>query len=160
MKTLVMVAMGVCLGLAAGAAARAGTPAQNKQTLEDLQTAMRGEAFAYARYMLYAQHARQRGNEELAKLFEGAAQTEHFEHFREQAKLAGLPGSDAENLRDAIKGETYETQTMYPEFARRASAVGDAAAAKRFEEVGRDELKHRNAFQAALDKLERAPAKQ
>jgi rubrerythrin len=121
----------------------------------DLETAMKGEAFAYAKYMLYAEQARAHGNAELAALFENTAKTERFEHFREHAELAGLvSSSDADNLRDAIAGENYETTKMYPQMAARARKAGDNKAASRFAEIGSDETKHRDAFSAALTKLE------
>src|SRR6516225_768485 len=60
------------------------------QTLQKLSTAMHGEAFAYAKYMAFAQHARKMGNMELADLLETTAKTERLEHFAEEAKLAGL----------------------------------------------------------------------
>ena len=126
----------------------------HQNTLENLATAMRGEAFAYAKYMLYAQHARENGNAEAANLFESAAQTERIEHFAEEAKLAGLVGSDRENLQDAMKGESYEVDTMYFEFAQQAVEAGDQAAADRFDEIRHDEMKHRDAFKAMLVKLE------
>jgi len=126
----------------------------NQKTLDNLSTAMHGEAFAYVKYLLYAEHARKSGNKELADLFEKTANTERFEHFAEEAKLAGLVRSDADNLKDAIKGESYEIDTMYLEFAERAKAAGDAAAAARFEEVRHDEITHRDAFKGALAKLE------
>ena len=44
----------------------------------------------------------------MAKLFRTAANIERFQHFAKVAQLAVLVGSDADNLRDAIKGETYE----------------------------------------------------
>ncbi len=126
----------------------------HKTTSEDLSTAMHGEAFAYAKYMLYAEHARQNGNPELAKLFEDAAKTERFEHFAEEARLAGLVGSDAENVKDALQGESYEVETMYRDFSEKATAAGDRIAGERFEEIRKDEMKHRDAFQAALVKVE------
>lgn len=123
------------------------------ETQENLSAAMHGEAFAYAKYMLYAEHARNSGHPELAALFEETAKTERLEHFAEEAELAGLVGSDEENLQDAIKGETYEVETMYRGFAAQASAAGDHAAAERFSEIRNDEMKHRDAYKAALDKL-------
>jgi rubrerythrin len=129
-------------------------PGLGKQTQDNLTTAMHGEAFAYAKYMLYAQHARKGGNKQLAALFEDAARTERFQHFAEEAELAGIVGSDADNLRDAITGESYEVETMYRDFAQQAAAAGDKAAADRFEEIRRDEMAHRNAFKAALAKPE------
>lgn len=130
----------------------------NQQTLENLSTAMHGEAFAYAKYMLFAEHARRSGHAELAKLFTETARTERFQHFAEEAQLAGVVGSDADNLKDAIRGESYEVDTMYREFAGQAKAAGDAAAASRFEEVRQDEMGHRDAYKSALAKLE-PPAK-
>lgn len=128
---------------------------QSAQTLQNLSTAMHGEAFAYAKYMAFAEHARKTGNTELADLLEKTAKTERLEHFAEEAKLAGLVGSNAENLKDSIKGESYETETMYREFAQQAEKAGDHAAAQRFEEIRQDEAKHRDAFLAALDSLEK-----
>lgn len=126
----------------------------NPKTAENLSTAMHGEAFAYAKYLLYAEHARKGGNEALANLFENTAKTERLEHLAEEAELAGLVRSDAENLKDSIKGESYEVDTMYREFAEQARAVGDHAAADRFKEIRKDEMKHRDSFQAELKKIE------
>jgi rubrerythrin len=116
---------------------------------------MHGEAFAYAKYMLYAKHARQNGNTELANLFKTAANVERFQHLAEEAQLAGLVGSDADNLKEAIKGESYEVETMYRQFAEQAASAGDKAAADRFEEIRRDETGHRDVFKAALADVEK-----
>ncbi len=133
----------------------------NAQTKTNLLTALHGEAFAYAKYMLFAEHARQQGKTELARLFTETAHTELFEHFAEEAKLAGLVGSDIENLSDAIAGESYEVATMYREFAEQARAAGDVAAAERFTEVLHDEMGHRDAFESALNLMhaDSAPSK-
>ena len=125
-----------------------------QQTLNNLTTAMRGEAFAYTKYLLYAQHAQQAGNSQLGSLFEQTAKSERFEHFSEEAQLAGLVGSDANNLRDAIDGETSEINSMYLRFAQEAEGVHDFAAAKLFREVRDDEKVHNDAFQEALRKLQ------
>lgn len=126
----------------------------NQKTLYDLSTAMHGEAFAYVKYLLYAEHARKNGNNELGDLFERTANTERFEHFAEEAQLAGLVGSDVDNLKEAIQGESYEIDSMYLEFAQKAKVAGDTAAAARFEEIRHDEMGHRDAFKNALTKLE------
>ena len=124
------------------------------ETMDNLLTAMHGEAFAFVKYLLYAEHARKSGKKELADLFEKTANTERFEHFAEEAQLAGLVGSDADNLKDAIKGESYEIDTMYLDFAQKAKAAGETASAVRFEEIRHDEMGHRDAFKIALAKLE------
>lgn len=124
------------------------------KTVENLSSAMHGEAFAFAKYTLYAERAREGGNQELAKLFDETAKTERLEHFAEEAELAGLVRSDEENLRDSIKGETWEYEHMYPDFAAQAKEDGDSAAASRFLEIREDENRHRAAFQSALEKLQ------
>jgi len=124
------------------------------KTLDNLLTAMHGEAFAYVKYLLFAEQARMNGKKELADLFEKTANTERFEHFAEEAQVAGLVGSDTDNLQDALKGESYEVDTMYLEFARSARIAGDTIAAARFEEIRHDEIGHRDAFKIALAKLE------
>jgi rubrerythrin len=147
-------AMALAALMAIGGMSAQKHPALSKQTQDNLSTAMHGEALAYAKYMLYAQHARANGKKQLAALFEKAAKTERFQHFSEEADLVGLVGSDADNLRDAIHGESYEVDTMYREFALQAAAAGDKAAADRFEEIRHDEMAHRDAFKAALAKPE------
>lgn len=116
--------------------------------------AMHVEAFGYMKYMMFANHARRNGREELAKLYEKTAQTERVEHFAEEAELARLVGNDIENLINAIEGEKYEVDWLYHDFAEQAAAARDAKAAARFTEIGHDEMEHRDAFQAALEKLE------
>lgn len=161
-----LIALGTLVAVAVTTAGVGYAADQHKRASavqNDLETAMKGEAFAYAKYMLFAQQARAHGHAALATLFENTAKTERLEHFREHAELAGvIAASDADNLRDAIAGETYETTRMYPEMASRARQAGDKNAADRFTEIGKDESKHREAFAAALAKLDgtaKAPAK-
>ena len=110
---------------------------------------MHGEAFAHAKYNLYADHAAQTGHPSIAKLFRGTAQVELREHFAGEAVLAGLVGSNRANLTDAITGETYEAKTMYPGFAHQAAKAGDCFAARLFSEIANDEAGHAAAFTAA-----------
>jgi len=145
-KLYVGVALAGSLLFVVGHMTARGGATLNQKTQENLSTAMHGEAFAHAKYLLYAKQAKRNGNTELANLFTKAANTERLQHFAEEAQLAGLVGSDADNLKDAIKGESYEVDTMYREFAEQAAAAGDKAAADRFEEVRHDEMAHRDAF--------------
>lgn len=46
--------------------------------------------------------------------------------------------------------------TMYRDFASKAAADGDKSAADLFNEIRNDEMKHRDAFKAELQKLEKA----
>jgi rubrerythrin len=125
----------------------------NLRTQKNLLTAMHGEAFAYIKYMLFAEHARKNGQVEIADLFEKTAHVERFEHLAEESALANLVGSVADNLGNAFESETDEVNTMYREFAEQAAMDGDHEAASRFTEVREDEMGHRDAFQAALIKV-------
>ncbi|HLI51594.1 MAG TPA: ferritin family protein [Thermomicrobiaceae bacterium] len=129
----------------------------DSETRTDLMTAMRGEAFAYAKYLLFAAQARRQGLPEVADLFERTAQVEYLEHFAEEAELYGLVSDVAGNLRDAIVGEAVEVETMYRAFAEHAAAVGDQAAAARFVEIRDDEAAHQQAFEEALQQVEAEP---
>ena len=131
----------------------------NKTTRENLATAMYSEAFTYAKYMLFAEHARQSGNVDLAQLLERTAKTELMEHFAEEAALAGLVAGDVENLSDAIESESFGVETMYRTFADQAGTAGEKAVADRFTEIRRDEMNHRDAFKAALVELSGKPTR-
>jgi rubrerythrin len=141
------------IGALTALAASGGTGPVTPTTRDHLKTAMQGEAFAAVKYQLYAEHARKTGKTELADLFERTAKVERFEHLVEEAAIAQLVRDDTTNLEDAIAGESYEVDTMYREFAEQARAAGDQAAASLFEEIRRDEMGHRDAFKAALERL-------
>ncbi len=126
----------------------------SERSRRNLLEAMRGEAFAYAKYKLFAKEARRNGRNELADLFDKTADQEFFEHFAEEAELLGLAGSDEQDLNYAIAGESYEVDTMYKQFMEQAKADGDDAVSHRFEEIRRDEAAHQLAFEEALIKLQ------
>ncbi|WP_234357253.1 ferritin family protein [Streptomyces sp. NBRC 110028] len=131
-------------------ATHAATRTPHPQTLSDLNTAMKGEAFAYASYNLFAAEADRQAYPAVGRLFRATARTELNEHFREAAALAGTVGSNAANLRQSINGETYEHQVMYRRFAAQARSDGDLKAAGLFTEIAADEGRHRDAFRTAL----------
>ena len=124
------------------------------ETRENLRAALHGEAFAYARYSLFARAAHEHGDERLSGLFTGLAEVELHEHFAELAELAGLVGSDADNLAAAIQDENEEVEAVYPTFAARARSAGETAVADRFVEIAGDEREHLKALEAALERIE------
>ena len=70
-------------------------PGLHSATKEDLLTALRTEAFTYARSMLYATAARRNGRTEIADLFESTARTELDEHFAALADRGSEGGEPA-----------------------------------------------------------------
>jgi rubrerythrin len=127
------------------------SPRSRKNLLE----AMHGEAFAYAKYKLFAKQARESGHFEVADLFDKTADQEFFEHFAEEAELLGLVGTAEQDINDAIAGESFEIDTMYKIFVEQASADGDTQVAHRFQEIRQDETVHQLAFEEALQKFQR-----
>lgn len=123
-------------------------------TYDAVLRALHGEAFAYARYSLFAEAARSRGDERLASLLDGMAKVELHEHFAELAELAGIVGSDEDNLVAALQDENEEIEVTYPAFARRAREAGEEAVALRFEEILEDERAHARAIESELEALE------
>lgn len=124
------------------------------QTRANILSAMHGEAFAHARYTLFAAAAREAGDQKLAATFQGIASVELNEHFAELAELADLTGSDADNLSAAIQDESSEVEETYRNFAAQARSVGEDAVAARFDEIRGDELEHLRTLEAALERLE------
>jgi len=149
MKTRLCVSVlslaGLLIGLGISYAAK--NPSLSQEAIRDLTTAMHRDAFAYAKYSLYARQARGNGHAELADLFEKTATAERFEHFAKEAQLAGFSGTDLENLREAINNEVDE-------LGKHAAAPQDKAVADLFEQIRHDEVKHREAFTAALSRFE------
>jgi rubrerythrin len=121
---------------------------------KNLTEALRGEAYAFAKYKLFARQARKNGHGDLAVLFDKTADQEYMEHFNELAELLQLAGTDERDVTDAIAGESFEIDTLYKDFAEQAREDGDEQVARRFEEIRHDEAFHQLAFQEALIKLQ------
>jgi rubrerythrin len=131
-----------------------GGQPMDAQTYENVLTALRGEAVAHARYLVFAVAARKRGEARLASMFDGIAAVELQEHFAELAELAELVGTDADNIRAAILDENREVEVTYPRFAEQARAAGEVEVAERFEEIAEDEREHEKTLEQALERLE------
>ena len=146
---------------AAVGAALAGAPAVaetglSAQTKKNLEAAMHGEAYAYLKYLAYAESANKNGHPDIAKVFAESANVEANEHFAREAAALGLVKGDDLNLADAVAGEQYENTKMYIDFAKQADADGDKKAADLFRQIAADEGEHYNAYKAALEKLKAA----
>jgi rubrerythrin len=135
-------------------------------TLENLQAAYNGESNAAARYKAFAAKADGEGYAGAARLFRAASRAETI-HAAAHAKviqaLGGKPTADVaaptvkttrENLQAALAGETYEKDTMYPEFLARARQDGNAEAVRTLNLARNAEIEHAKLYQAALDNLD------
>ena len=125
---------------------------ENK-TIDHLMEAFAGESQANRKYLAYAKKAEQDGKMNAAKLFRVAADAETL-HALKEFEVAGKIGSTADNLKDAVAGETYEYKEMYPPFAKEAEAIGNKAALTIFNFAMKAEEVHAKLYQEALENLD------
>jgi rubrerythrin len=142
----------------------ASDSAQDK-TLANLMAAYNGESNANAKYLAYAEKADEEGYAKAASLFRAVAGAEKIHltnHARVIEGLGGTPKADIklpavkstkENLADAVKGESYERSTMYPEFIRQAAKDGNSAAVRTFNYALAAETEHAKLYSTALIEL-------
>ena len=125
---------------------------ENK-TLKNLMAAFTGESEANRKYTAYAKKAEKDGNINAAKLFRAAADAETI-HALKHFEVAGKIGSTADNLKDGVKGETYEYKDMYPDFVKEAEAEGHKAALMSFTFAMKAEEVHAGLYKEALENLD------
>ena len=123
------------------------------KTQENLKTAFIGESEARNKYTYYAHLARKEGFHYIAKIFEETAENEKY-HALEEMKLLFGESSTRDNLQAAIGGENYESESMYPQFAREAELEGHQEAAILFNQIAKIEKHHHARFKALLDLVE------
>jgi len=122
------------------------------KTMQDLMAGFAGESQANRKYTAYARKAKAEGKNNAAKLFQAAADAETI-HALRHFEVAGKVGSTADNLKDAIAGETYEYTEMYPEFLKDAEAEGNKAAVGTFTFAKKAEEVHAKLYKEVLDNL-------
>lgn len=125
---------------------------ENK-TLDNLMEAFAGEAQANRKYLAYAKKAEKDGKANAAKLFKAASDAETL-HALKHFEVAGKVSSTAENLKDAVAGETHEYKDMYPDFVKQAEAEGNKAALMTFTFAMKAEEVHARLYQEALENLD------
>lgn len=135
-------------------------------TILNLQAAFKGETTASAKYAAYSKKAEEEGFHEIAMLYHAASVAEniHAENHKVVLEEAGqiVPeitpeftvNSTKENLQDAIEGESYESNKMYPEFMVTAKNAENKLAGISLNYAYRTELKHLEMYKGALAALE------
>lgn len=162
MKNILLAVVGAALFATVG-------PIQAKvsqQTLDNLNTAFQGESNAAHRYEAFAQKADAEGYTYAARLFRAAAKAESVHRDSHKQAILDLggkvanfkldevkAGTTAENLQAAIKGESYERDTMYPDFLKLARADEAKEAVRTLLYAQKAETEHAKLYQEALDNL-------
>lgn len=135
-------------------------------TLENLLAAFQGESNAHAQYLAFAKKAQDEGYMPIASLLRAAGRAEEI-HAANHAKVIKALGGKAEakieeivvkstkeNLEAAIKGESYERDTMYPGFIKKAKADKNTDAIRTFNFALTAEGEHAKLFGEALKDME------
>ena len=123
------------------------------KTEENLMEAFAGESQANRKYLAFAKKAEKEGHPQVAKLFRAAAEAETVHALAHLNALAAVK-TTAENLRQAIAGETDEFKDMYPAMIEAAKEENNKAAARSFTYAHKVEQVHAFLYQKALDNLE------
>jgi len=123
------------------------------KTEENLKTAFAGESQARNKYDFFAKVARNEGYHYIAKFFEETAINE-MQHAKEEFKLLNGIRDTKANLKESIKGENYETTTMYPNFAKDAEKEGNKKASILFREIAKVEKEHSERYKKLLEMVE------
>jgi rubrerythrin len=141
------------------------TTTTSGKTLGNLQAAYNGESNAEARYLAFAKKADAEGLAPVASLFRAAARAEQIHaanHAKVIRELGGVPkaqieepkvGATRENLGAAITGESYERDTMYPDFIKTARAERQRGALESFNYAKSAEAEHAKLYTVALETI-------
>jgi rubrerythrin len=119
---------------------------------ENLKEAFAGESQANRKYLAFAKKADQEGYKQVAKLFRAAAEAETV-HAHAHLRVAGGVKSTKENLDEALNGESFEFQQMYPKMIEDAKAEGNKPATMTFDYANQVEKIHADLYKKAIDNL-------
>jgi rubrerythrin len=125
-------------------------------TENNLQEAFAGESQANRKYLAFAKKAEQEGYKQVAKLFRAAAEAETVHAHNHLRELGGIK-STKENLLEAINGESYEFQKMYPQMIEDAKAEDKKGAERSFSYANEVEKVHADLYKKALENLGNNP---
>lgn len=126
------------------------------KTEQNLKDAFAGESQANRKYLAFAKKAETEGFKQVARLFRAAAEAETV-HAQNHLKELGGIKSTKENLQEAINGESYEFQKMYPQMIKDAEAEGNKGALRSFNYANDVEKIHAALYKKAFDNLGKSP---
>jgi len=120
---------------------------------QNLRDAFAGESQANRKYLAFAKKADQEGYGQVAKLFRAAAAAETVHAHAHLRTLKGI-NSTADNLKEAIAGETHEFKSMYPAMLEDAKAEDNKAAFRSFDYANAVEKVHAELYENALANMD------
>ncbi|NCO83195.1 MAG: rubrerythrin [Nitrospirae bacterium CG_4_10_14_3_um_filter_44_29] len=126
-------------------------------TERNLKEAFAGESQANRKYLAFAKKAEDEGFKQIARLFRAAAEAETVHAHNHLRELGGIK-STKENLEEAVNGESYEFQKMYPQMIKDAGVEGIKGALRSFNFANEVEKIHAELYRKALENIGKNPA--
>lgn len=123
-----------------------------EKSIADLKEAFAGESQANRKYLAFAEKADREGYPQVARLFRAAAEAETVHALNHLRALKAI-ASTAENLKEAIAGESAEFQKMYPRMIADSVAEGHKEAERSFMYANEVEKVHARLYQKALETM-------
>ncbi|MHC4061265.1 MAG: rubrerythrin family protein [Planctomycetota bacterium] len=122
-------------------------------TSDNLQQAFAGESQANRKYLAFAKKAEADGYPMVAKVFRAAAEAETV-HAHAHLRAMGGIRSTEENLQEAVKGESFEFNQMYPDYVKQARDDDAKAALVSFQNAMAVEQVHHSLYIEALKSVQ------
>ena len=132
------------------------------KTIENMQSAYKGERTATAKYAAFSKKAEEEGYHNIALLYNAVSAAENIHSINHKAVIedagATVPiitpeykvKTTKENLSEDINGEAYEAKKMYPDFLKTAETADNQIALLSLNYARKTELKHKFFFEQAL----------
>ena len=149
-RTMVLIA-GIAAAAALGCCPAGAEEAMSPAGREAVRVAMMNEALTFAKYKLFAEHARKAGKTELADLM-AVTSNQEYGHFLRWAAMYGLVGTDVQNLRQAAQDELNDDMQLYTRLASEADARGEKTLGDHFRTIELQEQGHHEKFEQAVEK--------
>lgn len=131
---------------------RKGNKVAEDKTLKNLMDAFAGESQANRKYIAFAQKADSEGYPMVAKLFRAAAEAETVHALNHLKAMDGIKSTE-KNLEEAVSGETFEFEKMYPGMIEEAKNEGKNEAKISFIYANRVEKIHAELYSKYLENI-------
>lgn len=120
----------------------------HKMTEQNARAAFAGESQAHVRYVEFSEKAEKEGKPNVARLFAAAAFSE-LTHAGNHLRVFGGLGTTGDNLVEAMGGEGFEVDEMYPAYIAVAKEQQEKSAQTSFQRAMEAEKVHRALYQRA-----------
>jgi len=128
----------------------------DSKTLKNLTDAFAGESQANRKYIAFAKKAYQDGYPQAAKLFRAAAEAETVHALNHLKAMNGIKSTE-QNLEEAVNGETFEFEKMYPGMIEDAKNENKNEAKMSFTYANKVEQIHADLYRKYLENLGNNP---